>query len=200
MFTATNWDIEQQVSVNAVADSIDDGDQQFMLRSSIGGWGTGCEKSINISTGASELYSPIDQALSTNQQLDDGGVVSVHVVDSDKAGLVLSKTMIEMREDDVTSQYVSVHLNSQPTQPVVVNIKSTRGDEGEIENDALTFDASNWNATQRFGVRPQRDRMVDGDQIFSVLLTVTPADPSAVDANYDGLHTHIPVRSRVHSV
>ena len=59
---------------------------------------------------------------------------------------------------------------------MVVNIKSTRGDEGEVDN-----------ATQSFGVRPQRDRVADGGQIFS---TVKSADPSAVDAHYDGLHTH----------
>ena len=194
MFTASNWDIKQTVSVSAVADRTDDGDQQFTLRSSIGGWGDGCLKSANTSTNTSELYSPIDQALATNQKLDDGGGVSVHVIDVDKAGLQISEDTIVTREDDTTPLYVSVHLNSKPTHAVVVSVITTRGDEGEIVNDALTFNASNWKIPQDFGVRSQRDRVVDGDQIFSVLLTVNAADPSAVDRKYENLQTHIPVR------
>ena len=44
MFTATNWGIDQTGPVSAVVDSMGHGDQHFMLRSSIGGWGTGCEQ------------------------------------------------------------------------------------------------------------------------------------------------------------
>jgi len=72
----------------------------------------------------------------------------------------------------------TVALNSQPTANVTVSFASSDPTEGLAPKKALVFTPLNWNLPQTVTVTGVDDRLIDGDQPYTiVLLPAVSADP-----------------------
>jgi len=80
-----------------------------------------------------------------------------------------------------------VRLNSRPTANVVVNLVSSRTDEGRVSPPSLTFTSSNWDTAQQVTVTGVNDAVQDGDQDYRIITTVV-----SNDTNYGGDPTKTP--------
>jgi len=78
----------------------------------------------------------------------------------------------------------SVVLNIAPTADVLIGVSSDNTNEGTVNVSNLTFTAANWNVAQTVTVTGIDDLLIDGNQVYSIVLD--PATSS--DANYNGLN------------
>jgi hypothetical protein len=74
----------------------------------------------------------------------------------------------------------TVVLSSQPTADVTIGLSSSNPAEG-IVTPALVFTTGNWNQPQTATITGVNDNVVDGNQTYTVVTTV-----SSADANYNG--------------
>jgi len=113
--------------------------------------------------------------------------VAVTLTDNDTAGITVtpSATPIEVSETGTTGTFTVV-LNSQPTEDVVIGLRSPDTNEVYIVGTTLwgdnniqkklTFTPNNWNSTQTVTVKGQYDTIVDGDQDINVVVSVVDAE------------------------
>ena len=117
---------------------------------------------------------------------------SLTITDDDTAALVVSpmpSTTARLRttEDGGTDTF-TVELGSEPTGNVVLGVASSDTAEGTVSTSSLTFTDSTWSTAQTVtltGVDDNPDDPVDGDQDYTVALTVNTT--STADATYDAL-------------
>ncbi|MDA8007277.1 MAG: hypothetical protein MPJ81_03605 [Gammaproteobacteria bacterium] len=76
-------------------------------------------------------------------------------------------------------------LKSQPGGNVVVDVASSAADEAAVAPAKITFTAANWDTPQIITATGVDDTLDDGDQDFTINLTVNNAETD--DDNYDGL-------------
>ncbi|PRY97821.1 gliding motility-associated-like protein [Marinilabilia salmonicolor] len=153
-FNNANWSTAKTVTINGVDDDIDDGDQTYV---------------INISTSATDVnYNSLSAAVNATN------------VDDDQAGISVSENSIETSEDETTATF-SVVLDSEPVSDVTIDITSsdTEAAESTISASQLTFTPANWNTAQEVTVSGVDDHLIDGDQNYTITLSVNNGD-----ANY----------------
>ncbi len=95
------------------------------------------------------------------------------------AGVALSATAINTSEGGPNVEF-TVALNTAPTASVAVDLVVT-GDEGYLRGPGsaydsswatLTFTATNWNTPQVVAVVPRNDTTTDGDQTYTITVSV----------------------------
>ncbi len=164
-FTPDNWDIPQTVVVTGVDDPIVDGDQEF-----------------TVSVGPSTSIDTDYEALS-------GTPVTLRNADDETAGLVITpETTLITTEGGGTATF-TIALRSQPSADVTLAISSSNPAEGTVSPGAVVFTAADWATEQTVTVTGRNDSVVDGDQLYGVLVRVDSSD----DANYAAL-TPVPVQ------
>lgn len=150
-FNNTNWSTPKAVTINGVDDDIDDGDQTY---------------AINISTSATDVNYNGRSASVNGTNVDD-----------DQAGITVSDNSIETSEDETTATF-SVTLDSEPVSDVIIAITSSDSEAAEstISDSQLTFASANWNSAQQVTVTGVDDHLIDGDQNYTITLSVNNGD------------------------
>ena len=161
-FTNANWDTPQTVTVTGVDDALADGNQTY---------------DITIGVDAANSDDAFD--LLADQ------TVSVDNVDDDTASLIVAQTDGNtITSEDATTDTFTVALGAQPASDVVVNIVSSDLSEGTVNTSQLTFTNANWNSPQTVTVTGVDDNLIDGNQLFTVTISVVDASS---DDDFDGL-------------
>jgi len=86
------------------------------------------------------------------------------------------------------SESISITMDSQPTNDVVVTPVYTIATEFNVSPSTLTFTASNWNIAQTFTFTAINDNTVDGDNEVNVTITATTSsshDSGSGDGSHD---------------
>lgn len=163
-FTPTDWDQPQTVTITGANDAIDDGDIAYAIV-------------INSATSTDPAYDGLDPT-----------DVSVTNLDNDTAGITVTPISgLETTELGGQATF-SVVLDSEPLNPVTIDLSSTDTTEGTIDgavgnNLVLTFDNTNWDDAQVVVLTGIDDDHVDGDIPYTIVL-----DPaSSSDPLYNNL-------------
>ncbi len=127
----------------------------------------------------------ITLALASGSGYTLGGTISgtVTISDDDTAGVTVSPTSGLVTTEAGSTDSFTVHLNSQPTSNVTIDLSSNDTTEGTVSPTGLTFTPGNWNQAQTVTVAGQQDAQVDG----SVAYTIVTAPTSSSDPKYSGL-------------
>jgi large repetitive protein len=160
IFTPENWMAPQLVSVTGVDDNSVDGNQPYEIVTSIQ---------------ASD--DPDYRALEPpNAQITN--------IDDDTPQLLIdigaNMSPLKTSEEQLAATF-TVALGSKPRGKVVLDLSSSRIDEGTVSPALLTFTEANWKAPQVVTVQGVDDKVADGDQAYSVRVKPN-ADMTADDA------------------
>ncbi|HIK11274.1 MAG TPA: DUF4347 domain-containing protein [Oscillatoriaceae cyanobacterium M33_DOE_052] len=113
-----------------------------------------------------------------------GSPATTTITDDDTAGVTITPTSgLTTTEAGGTSSF-DVHLTSQPTANVTINLSSSNTAEGTIDKPSLTFTAANWNTPQTVTVNGVDELVDDGNIAYNI---ITAAATSA-DAKYNGMN------------
>lgn len=159
-FAPSDWNIPQTVTVTPVDDSVVDGPQTY---------------NITVSVDAAASDDNFD-ALAEQS-------VSVTNNDEDVAGFVLSTNTLITTENGSIQTFTAV-LTVAPTANVILNLISGDPSEGTVTPSTMSFDATNWNASQTVSVTPVDDNIADGPQTYSITVSVDAANS---DVNFASL-------------
>lgn len=158
VFSTSNWQTPQTVTVHGENDKIADGDQVY-----------------TIVTGKTSSDDP-------DYDMLDPDDVSVLNVDDDVAGFTISAASGPTGEDG-TSATFTVVLNSQPTAPVSIAVASSNPSEGTADVTALEFTPASWSTPRTVTVTGVDDSSQDGDQSYEIRVGPSTSD----DPAYGGL-------------
>lgn len=151
IFTATNWSVDQTVTVQGVDDAAIDGNQLYSITSTV--------------TAGDAAYNgkPVTAVNVTN-------------IDNDIAGLTLSPISGTTTEAGGTASF-TIKLNTQPSDTVTVNLNSSNLGEGTV-TPSLVFDSVNWAIEQSVTVTGVDDFVADGNQPYSIATAISSSDPA----------------------
>lgn len=161
VFTPTNWNTPQTITLTGLDDSIMDGNVNYTVQ-------------LGPATSTDPIYDGMVSSLANGVNLDD-----------DTAGISVTTTatMPYTISEDGTSITFKVRLTSQPTASVQIPILSLNPAEGQPNVSSLIFTAANWNIEQNLVVTGIDDPDIDGDKLFTVRLDT----PISSDSNYSVL-------------
>jgi hypothetical protein len=160
-FTPVNWMAPQSITVTGVNDDRADGNQPYLISTSI---------PQSDDAGYAGLVDP--------------PAASVTNIDDDSPGFTVTPTTGLITSEAGSMTEFSVTLNSKPTGDVLLDVSSSRPEEGVPTPALLTFTEQNWNAPQVVTVSGQDDQVQDGMQTYTV--HVTP-NPTSADLAYAAL-------------
>jgi len=162
-FTTGNWNTPQTVTINAVADDLDDGDQEGTVRVT--------PSSSNSDTNYAGLnYQPvwfknIDDDTSGFTITESGGSTSVN--------------------ENLTEDTFTVKLTAKPTNDVVFSVTSNDTSEATVSPASLTFTALDWDTAQTVTLTGVQDVIDDDNQISTITVSINQS--STLDDNYDSV-------------
>lgn len=151
-FSTINWNVPQIVTVTGVDDAEDDGDVAYSI--------------VTSASSGDAVYDAIDP--------DD---VLLSNSDDDVAAVIIAPLSGLITTESGASDSFSVVLGSRPTADVVINLNSDTPTEGQPASASLTFTAADWNLSQLVSVTGVDDDIVDGDQAYQVVTSISSADP-----------------------
>ena len=157
-FTAMNWSAFRTVVVEGLDDALADGTQTYQI-------------DYDISSVGDPLYNA----------LPSGRSGDLRNLDDDSPGVNVSVPDATTSESGATGT-VRFVLNSQPFNPVTINVSSNRPDEGDPQVSSITFMPASWNVPQDVIIDGIDDFIADGPQSFVINYSVT-----SMDAGYAGL-------------
>ncbi len=160
VFTPSNWNTAQTVTLRSVDDFIIDGTQTVSITAS-----------INASSNAGFL-GVASQSVSVTNADNDQATINVITIDN------LTSESGEMGS-------FSLQLSSIPTADVSIDIRSTNLDEVTVDVNTITFTPSNWNVPQIVNTLGIDDSppQSDGSQV----VTIVTENVRSTDINYDGI-------------
>ena len=160
VFTSSNWNTAQTVTLVGVQDAIDDGTQ------------------------SSQITIAVDDANSDNDfdSLADK-TISVNTIDDDTAGVVLSTASLTLKEGEANASF-TLKLASKPTSDVVIDLSSSDTTEVTLSSSSVTFTPDNWDQIQTITVSPVDDSLIDGSIESAIQISINDA---ASDNVYDPL-------------
>lgn len=156
VFTAFDGIQAKTVTVSGVNDVIDDGDVAYQV-----------------------VTAPAVSDDLNFDQLDASDVSLSNLDDSDTAGITITPTNGLTTSEAGASDIFSVVLDTEPVEPVVVNLLSSDSTEGKLDKAWLTFDAASWNQPQLVSLTGENDEHDDGDIAYLVQLAVSNDSDSA---------------------
>jgi len=146
VFTPENWNTVQSITITGVDDSQEDGNRQFDITFSA--------------------------------ESDDSGYHGIDVdkvkainIDNDTPGLTITGPEWNTREDSDTTTFTA-KLNKEPSGDVIFRVASDNTQEGIVSESTITFTTENWNHEKTITVTGSDDDIIDGDQEYTVSLTV----------------------------
>ncbi|MFN8531664.1 MAG: Calx-beta domain-containing protein, partial [Anaerolineae bacterium] len=160
IFTVTNWNVPQTVTITGIDDLVGDGDIAYTIITAPA-----------VSTDG--VYNGLDAA-----------DVSVTNLDNDTAGITVSAISGSTTENGDTATFTIV-LNVQPAADVTIGLSSSDTSEGMISPASLTFTNANWNVPQTVTITGVDDAGVDGN----ISYTIVTAPAVSADEAYNGLDT-----------
>ncbi len=101
--------------------------------------------------------------------------VTAFNIDDDTAGISTLATEIKTDEDKETTT-VPVRLNTHPTSDVTVTVTVSDATEAIVDKTSLTFTPDNYSDPQNIVVSGVADHTIDGDQKYTVTLSITSED------------------------
>ncbi|HEX8552857.1 MAG TPA: Calx-beta domain-containing protein [Abditibacteriaceae bacterium] len=152
---SSRWDIQQTVTVRGQNDSIQDGDQPYIV--------------LTSSTSTDTTYN----------QINPPDVTAINL-DNELPGATVSPTILLVNEG--SAKTFTVVLNLQPTDDVVINLRSNNTAIGTIDKPRLIFTSSNFNQPQTVTVTGLDNRVNSADAQFTVILD----NAQSSDTNYNG--------------
>jgi subtilisin family serine protease len=160
VFTSTNWNTVQTVTVTGVGDFVDDGDINYVII---------LGAAVSSDTGYNGL-NPNDLNLVNR--------------DDDTAGITVSSPSGTTTTEAGGFVTFTIRLNSEPTATVGISISSNDTTEGTVSASLLNFTAANWSTPQTITVRGVDDTIADGNIVYTVLIWAATSS----DLIYNGLN------------
>lgn len=148
------WNTPQTVTVTGINDFIDDGDIDYQV-------------TVGVTV---ETADPNFQAITPS-------VVNVTNLDDDAAAVIVQPSQGLVTTEAGTTDTFEVFLRTQPQNDVVVNLRSSNEQEGQVVPEALTFTALDWNVPKVVTVEGVNDEIADGDRSYRVITSLTTDDP-----------------------
>ena len=142
-FDGTTWATVQTVTVEAVDDVLDEGQEEVTLSHTARGGG----------------YDGVRIA-----------ALTVTVVDNDAAGVTVGPTSIAVAEGGAGGSY-TVMLDTEPSGTVTVTVEDT-GDDVTVSPSTLTFDGTTWATAQTVTVEAVDNAIVEGQEEVTLTHTV----------------------------
>ncbi|MEM9187911.1 MAG: lamin tail domain-containing protein [Myxococcota bacterium] len=158
VFTDTDWNSPQTVTVTGVNDDIADNAQSFTI-----------DLGMPMSTDGS--YSALNPPNVTGTNADN-----------DSAGYTVDPTSGLMAFEGGMNATFTVVLNSQPTADVVIPVASLSSDV-TVAPSSLTFTSVDWNGAKTVTVTAADDAVQDGNLPFTIDLGAA----TSTDPGYSGL-------------
>ncbi|MEW5801895.1 MAG: hypothetical protein AB1847_07280 [bacterium] len=155
VFTTTDWDTPQTVTVTGQDDNVDDGNVAYTI-----------DLGAVVTTGTD--YSGMDP-----------NNVAVTNTNDDTAGITVSAISGNTTEAGGTATFTVV-LDSEPTAEVTIPVDSSDETEGTVAIENLIFTAANWNTAQTVTVTGVDDTVDDGNVQYQIILTA----PTSTDTKY----------------
>ncbi len=112
-----------------------------------------------------------------------GSPVTTTITDDDTAGITVTPTAGLTTTETGGNSSFEVHLTSQPTGNVTINLNSSNTAEGTIDKNSLTFTATNWNTPQTVTITGVDDLVDDGNIAYNIIT----APATSTDAKYSGM-------------
>ncbi|HMI87138.1 MAG TPA: Calx-beta domain-containing protein [Polyangiaceae bacterium] len=158
VFSRTDWNAPQTVTVRGVDDRFADGNQPYAILT-------------QPATSMDGHYDGINAA-----------DVALTNVDDDSPGFIITPTTMLTTNEDGLSASFTVQLQSEPRNDVTVALRSSDTGEGRTDVGSLVFTAANYNAPHTVTVTGVNDDVADRDQTYRIIL-----DPAtSTDGNYAG--------------
>ena len=163
LFTPSDWDQSQTVTITGVDDPAADGDANYSI--------------------------VFEQTRSPDPAYNGAAVTALSLVnvDDDSPGILVSPTSgIVLYEDanaGINSATVEIVLTSQPYADILIEVNVSSIVNGAISTRILTFTPSDWETPRTIIVSAKDDAIDDGDVTFSVVLS--PAE--SADAVYNNI-------------
>ncbi|MAT42373.1 MAG: hypothetical protein CL609_08535 [Anaerolineaceae bacterium] len=113
---------------------------------------------------------------------------------SAEPGLIISPGSLITSEGGSSASF-SVSLAELPTEAVTISVVSSDTSEGILSLNSIVFTTENWNTPQTIDVSPVDDEVVDGNQGYTINLTVTSSG-----LEYEGISGEVSVTNNDNDV
>ena len=151
VFTPDNWDVPQLISLVAVDDSLNEGDETIAITHSVS---------------------------SADADFDGLSVppLSVTVLDNDVPGILLTESgsSTQVSEGGTTDSYTLV-LETQPTDNVTITLSPNS--QITLDQTQVVFTPDNWDVPQTVTITAVDDTTAEATQTVAISHTVSSADP-----------------------
>ncbi|MGB3534691.1 MAG: FG-GAP-like repeat-containing protein [Microcoleaceae cyanobacterium] len=157
-FTPETWDIPQTATVTGVDDNQVDGNVAYTISSTV--------------TSVDGFYNGIEVADVTLTNTDD-----------DVANITVTPVNGLTTTEGGGSATFTVVLETQPNNPVAINLASDNPAEGTVSTPVLNFTAANWNTPQTVTVTGVDDDIADDNISYNIVLDAA----ISIDPNYNSI-------------
>lgn len=147
-WTPTDWDTQKNARVTGRDDNIVDGDVSYSVL-----------RDVSSDDATYDALSISDWTLTNT--------------DDDYAALDVDYVRDRVTPEDGSSSFsFNVLLTSEPISPVTVDVTCDDPSEALPTPTTLTFDHTNWNTNRSVTVTGQDDSIADGDQTYSIIVSI----------------------------
>ena len=164
-FTNANWNTQQNITVTATANNVDDDNATGNITFSV------------VDASSDDDFDPLaDQT------------IALTVVDNNTAGFTLTPSASPLNITEGSTGTISVVLNSQPASGnVVIDIAAagTLSGRATLDKTSLTFTTANWNSAQVVTVTATANNVDDDNATGNLTFSVN--DGSTADTKFDAL-------------
>jgi hypothetical protein len=161
IFTPTNWNILQTITVTGQDDGVFNGNVTY--------------------------HVILDPAISSDTNYNGvpagGTTVTIINIDNNVPDIKLSTTGPLTTTEAGGSASYTVVLGAPPTSDVVIGLVSSDTSEGTVSPPSLTFTSTNYNVPQTVTVTGVDDAIADGDVTYHIISLAAVSN----DSNYNGL-------------
>lgn len=158
LFTPSNWNIPQTVTIMGVDDLIADGNVNYTV-------------DLQASSSSDPNYSGLSQPN-----------IGVTNQDNDTAGFTITNSNLATNESGTSATFFVV-LTSQPINTVTIPLTVLDPTEGTINKSSLTFSTTSWNIAQSVTVTGVDDSDLDGNVNYQIVVGA----PVSSDTSYSTL-------------
>ena len=167
VFTTANWAAEQQVTVTATDDRIDEDDETSNIRHTVGGG------------------FDYDSVTAPN--------VSITVKDNDTAAVIVTEVSTIALEDGTSDASYTVKLDSQPTETVTITpsigtyigTNTGRYTDVTFSPTSLVFSATDWEDAKTVNVVAFNDFVDEDDESLTITHSAVSSDPKYSSTSSD---------------
>lgn len=158
VFTSSNWNVPQTVTVTGQDDNVVVGDQQYTVSGS--------------TSSADSAYAGL-------------AVPVVHLInqESDAAVITVTPTSGLVTTESGGTDSFNVLLSSKPTSAVTIPVSSSDVTAGVPSVSQLVFTPDNWNQIQTVTVTGVSDHVISGSRTYKIILGAAVT----ADASYSGM-------------